>query len=145
AVDGRPGDRLDGGPGQNLCTSDAEDLRASCTHGPVASHAVAVPILTYHLIAIPPAGAPNAGLWVPPSVFATQMDRLAAEGYHAVSLWRVWNAWDGGALPPKPIVLSFDDGFADQYKNAMPVLARHHWPGVLNLALSHLNQSGWGL
>jgi peptidoglycan/xylan/chitin deacetylase (PgdA/CDA1 family) len=60
-----------------------------------------------------------------------------------VTLGDVWRAWHGGPpLPKRPVVLSFDDGFAEQDAVARPVLARHGWPGVLNLQLNRLGARG---
>jgi peptidoglycan/xylan/chitin deacetylase (PgdA/CDA1 family) len=41
-------------------------------------------------------------------------------------------------LPPKPIVLSFDDGYLSDYPVALPTLSRHRRPGVLNLVVRNL-------
>jgi peptidoglycan/xylan/chitin deacetylase (PgdA/CDA1 family) len=73
------------------------------------------------------------------------MRYLAGRGYEVVSLQEVYDYWHGGPLPRKPVVVSFDDGFASDYTRALPVLARHDWAGTLNLALSHYDQRGWGL
>ena len=35
------------------------------------------------------------------------------------------------SLPRRPVVLSFDDGYASQVRNALPALRRAGWPGVL--------------
>jgi peptidoglycan/xylan/chitin deacetylase (PgdA/CDA1 family) len=102
-----------------------------------------VPILLYHHIAAAPAGARLPALWVTPAAFAAQVRGLARAGYHGVTLGRVWDAWNGGApLPRRPVVLSFDDGYADQLRSALPVLRRARWPGTLNLALSFLPGMG---
>ena len=62
------------------------------------------------------------------------MDWLEEQGYEAVTLERVEDAWyHGGTLPAKPVVLSFDDGYRPQYTFALPELRKHGWPGVLNL------------
>src|SRR5271166_2210566 len=45
-----------------------------------------LPILMYHVIAAPPAGAPFPGLYVTPSEFAAQMQALKNAGWHAVTL-----------------------------------------------------------
>jgi peptidoglycan/xylan/chitin deacetylase (PgdA/CDA1 family) len=51
-----------------------------------------------------------------------------------VTLEEVEKAWyGGGALPAKPVVLSFDDGYRPQFTFALPELRKHGWPGVLNL------------
>ena len=76
-------------------------------------------------------------------MFAAQVQALADHGYHAVTLGQVWDHWKRGvALPSKPVVLSFDDGYLSDYTNARPVLAAQHWPGVLNLVLHNLGPGG---
>ncbi len=105
-----------------------------------------VPILMYHVIASPPAGAPFPGLYVPASEFAAQMDALAAAGYRAVTLDEVRRAWLGhGSLPAHPIVLTFDNGYRTQYTVARVVLRRLHWVGVENLQLTGLPPRQGGL
>ena len=106
----------------------------------------AVPILMYHVIAPPLATAPYPGLYVPPSEFAAQMEALARAGYHAVTLDQVRSSWlRGTPLPPRPIVLSFDNGYRTQFTVALPVLRRLHWVGDENLQLSGLPPSQGGL
>jgi peptidoglycan/xylan/chitin deacetylase (PgdA/CDA1 family) len=105
-----------------------------------------VPVLMYHVIGTPPPAAPYPELFVSPRLFAAQIAALARAGYHAVTLDRVWQAWHGRApLPPRPVVLTFDDGYRGDYGAAMPILHRHRWPGVLNLLVANLHRHGWGL
>ena len=62
-----------------------------------------------------------------------------------MTLGRVVDAWNGRAtLPARPIVLSFDDGYRSHVTAALPILAAHGWPGVLNLDLSNLAPA-WGI
>lgn len=93
----------------------------------------------YHVLA---AASPNSvfpKLYVPPAQLAAQTDWLSAHGYEAITLRQLFAAWTGlRALPPRPIVLSFDDGYLSDYTAALPTLRRHHWPGVLDLAVSNL-------
>lgn len=105
-----------------------------------------VPVLMYHVIGTPPPSAPYPELFVSRRLFAAQVAGLARAGYHAVTLDRVWRAWHGQApLPPRPIVLSFDDGYRGDFGAAMPILHRGGWPGVLNLLVANLHRHGWGL
>jgi peptidoglycan/xylan/chitin deacetylase (PgdA/CDA1 family) len=63
-----------------------------------------------------------------------------------VTLDQVRLAWLGKArLPPRPVVLSFDNGYRTQYTVALPVLRRLHWVGVENLQLSGLPPDQGGL
>jgi hypothetical protein len=93
-----------------------------------------VPILEYHVLGTAPPGSPYPELYVGRSDFSRQMSWLERQGYQAVTLEQVEAAWyHGGVLPPKPIVLSFDDGYRPQFTFALPELRRHGWAGVLNL------------
>ena len=99
----------------------------------------AVPILMYHELTAPRAGAAFPELYVQRAAFAAQIRRLARAGYRAVTLGRVFAAWHGrGRLPARPIVLSFDDGYPSDLTVALPILRAHRWPGVLNLQVGNL-------
>ncbi len=118
---------------------------AAATHGPPGHQAV--PILMYHVIAAPPAGAPFPGLYVEPQLFAEQMQALKAAGWHAVTPDQVAAYWREGVPlgPGRPIVLSFDNGYHSQYAQALPVLQRMGWVGEENIQLSGLPPSQGGL
>jgi peptidoglycan/xylan/chitin deacetylase (PgdA/CDA1 family) len=107
----------------------------------------AVPILMYHVIAPPPAGAPFPGLYVPPAEFSEQMQALKAAGWNAVTPDQVEAYWRRG-IPlgrGKPIVLSFDNGYESQYTKALPVLRRLGWVGEENIQLTGLPPSQGGI
>src|SRR4249920_3134404 len=98
-----------------------------------------VPILMYHVIADPPASTPFPELWVRPRDFAGQMRWLKLAGFHPVTLRAVWEHWNRGlAMPKRPIVISFDDGYRSHVRTAMPSRAQRAWPGVLNLKVGTL-------
>ena len=93
-----------------------------------------VPILEYHVLGRPQTEVPYPDLYVPRASFRKQMDWLEEQGYEAVTLEQVEEAWyHDGTLPLKPLVISFDDGYRPQYTFALPTLRKHGWPGVLNL------------
>lgn len=97
-------------------------------------HTGPVPILEYHVLGAAPADEPYPDLYIRRPIFHRQMDWLDEHGYEAVTLDQVEAAWyRGGTLPPKPVVLSFDDGYRPQFTYALPELRRHGWAGVLNL------------
>ena len=62
---------------------------------PTGPHDASVPILMYHVIAPPPPNAPYPGLYVKPADFGGQVTWLAAHGYQAVTLRRVYDFWAG--------------------------------------------------
>jgi len=106
-----------------------------------------VPVLMYHVIAAPPAGAPFPGLYVQPDEFAAQMQALHSAGWHAVTLDQLRAYWTRGSRLPfgKPIVITFDNGYRSQYVNALPVLRRLGWTADENIQLSGLPPAQGGL
>jgi peptidoglycan/xylan/chitin deacetylase (PgdA/CDA1 family) len=92
-----------------------------------------VPIILYHYIRLDtnPKDPVGRSLSVAPAVFQEQMDWLRAEGAHTVTLAQVMQAFAGGpALPSHPVVLTFDDGYADFATTAAPVLLRDGFVGT---------------
>jgi peptidoglycan/xylan/chitin deacetylase (PgdA/CDA1 family) len=119
-------------------------------------HPGPVPILEYHAIQPPVAGAADPELFVPQADFQHQMQWLKDHGYEAVTVDQVETAWyKQGKLPPKPIVVSFDDGYLSQYVAAFPEMEHLGWKGVLNLVAQgsdlpdadakKMIQAGWEL
>jgi peptidoglycan/xylan/chitin deacetylase (PgdA/CDA1 family) len=97
-------------------------------------HPGPVPVLEYHAIETPTTGEAFPELFVEPQDFEAQIQWLDEQGFEAVTLHQVEEAWyEEGRLPPAPIVISFDDGYPSQYESAFKVLERLEWPGVLNL------------
>jgi peptidoglycan/xylan/chitin deacetylase (PgdA/CDA1 family) len=97
-------------------------------------HTGPVPILEYHVLGTPEGEVPYPELYVSRPDFRHQLEWLDGHGYEAVTLEQVEEAWfDGGTLPKKPVVLSFDDGYRPQFTFALPQLRKHGWAGVLNL------------
>src|SRR5450759_1640804 len=116
-----------GADGASSAPEPGASPRAWARHTPV-------PILVYHHVQGYLAG--NYLMYVGTSQFASQLRYLRSHGYHPVTMQQVWDAWTGKEkLPRRPVVLSFDDGYPDQYSNAARQLRRYHWPAVLNLVV----------
>jgi len=83
-------------------------------------------LMTYHQVAMD-AHDPYT---ITPQAFATQIDALARAGYRSLRAADI-RAWmQGGALPPKSVLISFDDGNSGVWQYADPVLAQHGFTGV---------------
>jgi peptidoglycan/xylan/chitin deacetylase (PgdA/CDA1 family) len=88
---------------------------------------VDVPILMYHRINVvtPSTPAESRGLTVHPTDFARQMTWLKRRGYRTITQRELFEALMCGAtLPPRPILITFDDGYRDNFFKASPVLLR---------------------
>ncbi len=86
---------------------------------------IRVPILMYHYVSPLPPNADDTrrGLAVTPQIFQQHMHYLHDQGFTTISLYDLNDALTkGNALPSKPIVLTFDDGYIDAYTNVFPVL-----------------------
>jgi peptidoglycan/xylan/chitin deacetylase (PgdA/CDA1 family) len=83
-------------------------------------------ILTYHHIGDPPPESAKAGLYVAAPDFEAQLDWLVREDYRFLSLTELREGLLGNTRPPRrSVVLTFDDGFADNHELALPLLKRH--------------------
>jgi peptidoglycan/xylan/chitin deacetylase (PgdA/CDA1 family) len=117
--------------------------RAAVPARPHGSHHGPVPILMYHVVGVPPAGAPYPALFVAPELFAAQMYALHRAGWTAVTLEEAYRSWHGGpGLPRKALVVSFDDGYSGQSTHAARTLRALGWPGVLDLEVHNLHVAG---
>lgn len=77
-----------------------------------------VPMLTYHSI-----DASGSVLSVAPAAFREHMQSLARNGFTGIRFDRLLEAFErDGTLPPKPVVLTFDDAYANFHEHAVPVL-----------------------
>lgn len=64
-------------------------------------------------------------------LFIAQMEWLRSNGYQPVSVDQILTAHAGGKpLPPKAVLLTFDDGFRSFYTRVFPILKSMNWPAV---------------
>jgi peptidoglycan/xylan/chitin deacetylase (PgdA/CDA1 family) len=98
-----------------------------------------VPVLMYHKIADPPAGARLKGLYVPPARFERQLAELHQAGFVACPPTA---ARDGNG-PPRRMALTFDDGFRNVWEHALEPLAARRFCAIEFLVanfIGRLNQ-----
>ena len=89
-----------------------------------------VPILCYHTVATDVAGA-DGKFAVAPGRLREHLDLLVEWGFKGVSVRDLVLARMGvGSLPERPVVVSFDDGFADVLHVATPLLLERGFGGT---------------
>lgn len=104
---------------------------------------VRLPILMYHYLSAPPPGADvyRTDLSVPPDRFAEHLDHLLAAGYTTVSLYDlVAYLTRGVPLPEHPVILTFDDGYRDNYTNAFPLLVEREMTATFFVVSDFLDE-----
>jgi peptidoglycan/xylan/chitin deacetylase (PgdA/CDA1 family) len=136
----RPAPTPTAAPQQPLIVAELNPKRAPVPLGPVTY----VPILYYHYIRVNPNPRDKVGfgLSTPPAAFRMQMQYLADHGFHVVSLHQAVVAIKNhSGLPSRPVVLTFDDGYADFYTTAIPILQSH---GFTATSFVISGRMGWG-
>jgi peptidoglycan/xylan/chitin deacetylase (PgdA/CDA1 family) len=100
----------------------------------------------YHQVSPKPVAA-FAKYTVTAKAFAAQMRWLAVARYTPLTIQALTEAWhDRQAMPRRPVVITFDDGFRDCMEYAVPVLQHHGFPAVFFLVAGLMGQtSQWML
>ncbi len=111
-----------------------------------APRTLRVPILMYHRVHLYATELTKSlpDLTVEPSVFAAEVAALARAGYHSVTVAQLYGAlFRGAPLPPKPVMLSFDDGYVDDVTQILPVLRAHRMTGVFFIITGRFHEPGF--
>jgi peptidoglycan/xylan/chitin deacetylase (PgdA/CDA1 family) len=112
-------------PGQDVVIP----LRARNAVGVYPTGFQTIPILCYHRF-----GANRSAMTVTPSNFEVQMDYLAKNGYHVISMAQLTGFLEGKEpLPKKAVVITIDDGYRSTYQVAYPVLKKYNFPATVYL------------
>ncbi len=100
--------------------------------------AMRLPVLCYHHV-----GEKLPRSWplltVSPEVFRRQIEWLAQQGYTGIRAadWLAWTR-EGTALPKKPVLITFDDGYSDLVDQAIPVLERFGFKATIFIVSQHM-------
>ena len=102
-----------------------------------------IPILEYHMITADPARKVGS-YCVLPEDFREQLDYLAEQGYTTITMLEYMKARKGKMeLPEKPIVLTFDDGYDNNYLEMLPILEEHGMKAVVYMVTNQIGQKGY--
>jgi len=102
---------------------------------------VIFPILLYHRIDISPI---NSQYYVEPEKFEEQMKLLHDWEYTPVTTDMLVEAIKNGIeLPPRPVIITFDDGHLDNYTTAFPIMQKYGFIGVLYIVGNYMGADGY--
>jgi peptidoglycan/xylan/chitin deacetylase (PgdA/CDA1 family) len=87
-----------------------------------------IPVLMYHSV-----GESGSRLAIRTRQFEEQMEHLAEKGYKAISPLNI-----GGNEAKKPIIITFDDGFKDNFKTAYPIMKKFGFTGTIFVSTDHI-------
>ena len=112
------------------------------------SRAIRVPSLMYHYVSWLPTSDPNmalrSDLTVSPTDFEGMLKYLRDNGYHTITTKDLWWSLDQTApLPPKPVMLTFDDGYADAYSVVLPLLRQYGMTGTFFVTVNLVDRPGY--
>jgi peptidoglycan/xylan/chitin deacetylase (PgdA/CDA1 family) len=137
-----------------ISTTPAEETIAWPTNTPIPpplptprdtySWTLKVPILMYHYISEPPEDADKyrQDLSVMPEDFRQQMTYLVENGFETIDLYDLSLAITNKVeLPQKPIIITMDDGYRDNYQNAFPILEELGLEATFFLATEFIDQN----
>ncbi|WP_052076868.1 polysaccharide deacetylase family protein [Veillonella montpellierensis] len=103
-------------------------------------YAGGIPVLNYHQVADTGAGV----LTLHSEHFRQQMEYLKSEDYHPISLDELEAYLEGrGSLPWKPVVITFDDGYEDNYQVAYPILKEYGFKATIFMIGQDVNRKGF--
>jgi peptidoglycan/xylan/chitin deacetylase (PgdA/CDA1 family) len=109
-------------------------LLACCARGKAEA-----PILGYHSV-----GGVASDYVVPAAQFEEQLDWLAAQGFHTVSLHELAESRAGhGILPARPVILTFDDGKSDALDVVLPSLRKRGMRATFFIITGQIGQPGF--
>ena len=99
-----------------------------------------IPVLLYHYVGTEAPDYPYLNVDTPE--FSRQMKELRERGYRSISLADLTAYMRGEpvTLPEKPVLITFDDGYEDNYTQAFPVLKQEGFRAAIFMVQSNFNR-----
>jgi len=96
------------------------------------SRSKAVPVIMYHSIGVPNPKWIWNFLTVPHKIFEDHLRVLKAKGFNTIDLAQLYDYVSvGKPIPPNSIVLTFDDGYLDNWVYAYPLVKKYGFKGTI--------------
>lgn len=103
---------------------------------PAAEDDEKVLVLNYHMV-----NRMFISLAIDPEDFDWQMKYLVDHGYHAISPDELYAFLEGkGTLPDRPVLITFDDGYVDNYTNAYPILKKYNLKATIFIVTGFVSE-----
>jgi peptidoglycan/xylan/chitin deacetylase (PgdA/CDA1 family) len=129
--------QLNEGPPTVSAVQAAEAEKPPLVPGP---RSVDMPILVYHHV-VP---GHNSVLFVTPEAFEDQLKFLKENGFQSVSFDALADYLQYGLpLPERPVILSFDDGWENQYTYAFPLLQKYGFTGTFYVVTDYVDHQNF--
>lgn len=115
----------------------------------LAAEKLDLPILVYHIVrpSYPNDSAAVRALALTPETFDAELHYLKTNNYHVITFADLEDHYAADkSLPEKPIILSFDDGWKNQFVYALPILEKYRYPAtffVFTNKINHRNFLSW--
>ena len=104
------------------------------------SHNYTVPVMMYHSVDY--ADKPEAN-WVSPELFERHMAYLFYHKYHVISLDELVDSIkEGRKISKKSVVITFDDGYENNYTYALNILKKYGFPATIFIPSDFLDTHG---
>lgn len=110
------------------------------------SRSFRVNALMYHYVGwLPPdPDRFRVDLTVSPTDFEEHLRFLRTGGYNTITTQDLWWALDQTKpLPPRPVLLTFDDGYADHYQVVLPLLRKYGMTGTFAITANLIDKPGY--
>jgi len=100
-----------------------------------------VPVLMYHKVS----PGQKEKYRISPEKFASQMEYLSKKGYQTISPDDLLEfVQEGKVFPKKPVLLTFDDGYKDNFTYAYPILKKYNFRATIFLVTQYIGKKdGW--
>ncbi len=99
-----------------------------------------IPVLMYHSIADKKADP----YCLKPQLFLMQLNTLTQQGFKTLTASELLDDWrNNRPIPPKSVVLTFDDGYEDNFTQAFPILKKFHLKATIFLATGFIGRKNY--
>lgn len=140
---------LFGGERTNPIVSDSQKAVIQSVHAEkevIAAKTIRIPILMYHYVeyVTDMNDTFRMSMNITPDVFEKQLITLKDNGFTFLTMRELASALEGNtALPKKPVVLTFDDGYKDFFDVVLPILKKHTVKSVSYVSPGLLDQPNY--